>query len=169
MRQKNFYLFHVDVYMAAISLSAAALTALNTKGSTPAIDTILSLDKPQSEVPQPSTIITCRFVRTIGVSTAVEAFDDRFKGLPPDKVNEFRLQMIAALGDDPLQAGDEVMFVWLEGGGLKIVRPGKLGGFIRYEPVERRLLEAYLDPVSSISPQLLNSYLENAGKVLQQD
>ena len=51
--------------------------------------------------------------------------------------------------------GESVTFYWIKGGGIIIARNNTIGGIIRNNEIEKRLLDVYIDPSRSVSPDLV--------------
>jgi hypothetical protein len=164
MRRKNFYVMEVDVYMAAVNLSPRALAAVKaTKGSGSAVDA--ALNGPNGDVSQPAVTVVLRFVRDVDSKKVSEAFNDVFSGVSPEKIANFGKQLSAAIGEAGMKTGEEVMFVWMEGGGLKFIKNGVVGGGVTDSDIEHKLLGAYLDPTKAVSPELLACFNANIDKI----
>ena len=165
MRKKNFYIVAVDVYMAALNLSPKALeNAKKTKGSgEESVEAILQGTK--GNIPQPAATVVLRFVRDVDRKKVSDAFNDAFAGISPERIDNFGKQLSAAVGEAGMKKGEEVMFVWLEGGGMKFIKNGVVGGEVNDAEIERRLLGVYIDPARTVSPELLQCFNDNIDKL----
>ena len=127
------------------------------------MDAILSSG--QNAAPEAKAMITCRFVRDVGLRNVVDAFKESFAGLPQETIDYFASQMVSALGDGGMKKNDEVVFVWMGNGLVHIIKNGKIGSVIRNDSTARRLLEVYLSSERTVSPQLVASFKENVEKI----
>lgn len=160
MRRKNFYIMEVDVYMTAVNLSPKAVRIVkDLKCSGDLVQAVL--DGSSSDVPQPAVSVVLRFVRDVDSKKVSDAFNDVFVGIAPEKIANFGKQMSMAIGETGMKTGEEVMFVWMEGGGLKFIKNGVVGGTVEDKDIERQLLGAYLDPAKAVSPELLTCFQTN--------
>ena len=116
-------------------------------------------------VPHPKALVTCKFVRDVGMGSVVSAFKDAFVGLPKEVIDEFAIQLESAVGTTGMKKDDEVLFMFLGDGEVRIIRNGKVGGGMRNKEAERRLLELYVTPERAVSPELVNCFQSNVQKV----
>lgn len=165
MRRKNFYVMEVDVYMAAINLSPRALQSVKASKGTGSSSVEAVLKGTKGEIPQPAVTVILRFVRDVDSKKVSEAFNDVFTGVAPDKIANFGKQLSAAIGETGMKTGEEVMFVWMEGGGMKFIKNGVVGGGVSDKDIEHKLLGAYLDPAKAVSPELLACFNANIDKI----
>ena len=163
MRRKNFYVMEVDVYMTAVNLSPQALTNVKANNGSSAVEAILKGTK--GEIPQPAVTVVLRFVRDVDSKKVSEAFNEVFAGVAPEKIANFGKQLSSAVGEKGMKTGEEVMFVWMEGGGMKFIKNGVVGGGVMDKEIEHKLLGAYLDPVKAVSPELLACFNANIDKI----
>lgn len=165
MRRKNFYIMEVDVYLAAINLSPKALENVRASKATGAACIDAALKGPKGGIPQPAVTVVLRFVRDVDSKKVSDAFSDCFVGVSPERIANFGAQLNAALGEGGMKNGEEVMFVWMEGGGMKFIKNGVVGGGVTDAEIERKLLGAYLDPAKAVSPELLACFSANIDKI----
>lgn len=166
MRRKNLYLFEVDVYLTGLSLLEETIQELQMDQNLTPARAVLASQVTNSKLEgQPVAFVTCRFVRDVGLNSILDAFQETFTGLPSDDVLEFRNQLGAAVGQDGVKKGDEVIFAWLHNGGMKILLNGVVGGQVKNPLVEERLIEVYVDKKRTVSPQLVQSLHENISKI----
>lgn len=157
MRRKSFYVVAVDVYMTGLNMLPKVSQKVRQAGEGKAIDVVMGLAA-ENPFPEASTCITMHFVRDVTTAQCVDAFKDAFKGCNPEGIARFGAVMTEAVGENGCKVGDEVSFYWLEGGGLAIDRAGTKPYVVRDAEIERRLLEVYLDPARTVSPDLLKSF-----------
>lgn len=167
MRKKNFYLIEVDVYMAAASLSPSALANAkswiqNRNGTIAAA--VLNAQS-ATKTPQAAAMITMRFARDVGASNLKGAFNEILAGLPAPEIAAFTEQVGDAVGAEGVKNGEDVLFVWMEGGGLMIVCKGRVGR-ISNPAVEEKLLEGYLNPDKGVSPELRKCFADNVANLV---
>lgn len=160
MRRKLIIFFEVDVYLAGLNLLDETLNNLKEDSNLLPSKAVLNSQYISNLQGQPVALITCRFVRDVGLTTILDAFETTFSGLPPDDVKEFRNQLSSAVGTNGVKQNDEVIFAWLNNGGMKIMLNGVVGGSIMNPAVEERLIETYIDKNRTVSPELYNSLLE---------
>lgn len=132
MRSKNLYLINLDVYTAAVSLSPMALKSAklwqgNQDGKTIS-DAILEPVDNAAQRLEPVVCITLRFARAFPSIALQGAFNEILAGLPSDVIKEFTNEVGKAIGQSGVQQGDDILFVWMRGGGLKFVRNGQVSG-----------------------------------------
>jgi hypothetical protein len=120
----------------------------------------------KNDPPQPIAMVTCRFVRDVGMGSVVGAFKDAFKGLPTKVIDDFASEMESAVGAGGMKKDDEVLFVWMGNGTVYIIRNGKIGGTIKTKESERRLMEVYLTPERGVSQELVKSFQQNVINVI---
>mmetsp|Transcript_25368 Transcript_25368/g.37414 ORF Transcript_25368/g.37414 Transcript_25368/m.37414 type:complete len:223 (+) Transcript_25368:139-807(+) len=160
MRRKNLYVMEVDVYLAAIHLTPTALSNArswkknNSSGSV--ADAILT-GNVKSAAPQAKAVVTLRFVRDVGVSSLNGAFNEILAGLPQDVITNFTDQVRAIASENGVKKGEDLFFVWMEGGGMKLVGSGIVAS-VDNPQVERKLLDGYLDIERGVSPELRKSF-----------
>lgn len=159
MRKKNFYIVAVDVYLVGLYLSPSALQAAKKwragdKSKTLA-ETLLELPAEPRKSTNPKVVITLRMVRDLSTKQIVDAFNDAFAGLPADSINAFAEILSKAVGTLGVSKGEDVTFIWLNSGGLYVMKNKEQGYTVIDEDIERRLLETYCDPKRAVSPELL--------------
>lgn len=158
MRRKSFYVVAVDVYMCGLNIAPSLKPAVK-KAPQAAIDVLMSA--PQAgPIPDSSVCITLHFVRDVTTAQCVDAFRDAFKGCSPDGISKFAKMMTDAVGNDGCKIGEEINFYWMEGGGLFIDKAGTKAYVVQDAEIERRLMEVYLDPSRTVSPDLVKSFNE---------
>jgi len=161
MRKKNFFVVEVDVYLIALSLSDDALQGgkmalfcgnkltealLGTKNST----------QDSSLAPRVSTRL--KFVRQVTTAQVVEAFNEAFQGCNAEAVSNFKTILSSSIGSNGMKVGEEITFYWLKTGGLLFEKDGETSEVINDPEIEKRLLEVYVDPSRTVSPELVNSF-----------
>ena len=152
----------LDVYLAAAALSPAAVMGAKswivTRNGTIAdalLDTKCGIKDPQAVA-----MVTLRFVRDVGASSLKGAFNEILAGLPTSTIEAFTEQVAEAVGSAGVKTGDDVLFVWMEGGGLYIMCNGRVGRVVN-RAVERQLLEGYLNPDKGVSPELRKCFADH--------
>jgi hypothetical protein len=165
MRRKNFYIMEVDVYMTAVNLSQKAVQNVKASKASGGSMVEAALQSSKGPIPQPAVTVVLRFVRDVDSKKVSEAFNDLFAGVAPDRIANFGKQLSTAVGETGMKTGEEVMFVWMEGGGMKFIKNGVVGGGVNDSEIERRLLGAYLDPAKAVSPELLSCFNANIDKI----
>ena len=164
MRKKNLYVVAVDVYMAAAFLSPSAVANAKAWKSGTIADAVLSANS-NTKSPQAAAIVTLRFVRDVGASNLKGAFNEILSGLPLAEINAFTEQVGASVGAEGVKNGEDILFVWMEGGGLSIVCKGK-AGHIDNPAVEKKLLDGYLDAEKGVSPDLRKCFADNIANIV---
>jgi hypothetical protein len=167
MRKKNLYVVEVDVYQAAASLSPSAVANAkswiqNREGS---VATAVLSAKSGTKTPQAAAMITMRFARDVGSSSLTGAFNEILAGLPAAEITAFTEQVSNSVGKDGVKTGEDVLFVWMEGGGLMIVCKGRVG-HINNPAVEQKLLDGYLNPEKGVSPELRKCFADNIASLV---
>ena len=161
MRRKNLYLFEVDVYLTGLSLLDETILVLQSNLQISPTEAIIGSQKLPNLQGQPVAFVTCRFVRDVSLSSILDAFEITMAGLPQDDINQFRVQLSNAVGSNGVKKDDEVIYAWLNNGGMKIMLNGVVGGFVSNPLVEQRLIETYIDKKRTVSPQLVDSFHKN--------
>jgi hypothetical protein len=95
----------------------------------------------------------------------VDAFNDALAGCSKTTVDKFTQQLTDVVGENGMKAGEEVHFMWLNGGGIQILKNGKFQEPINDPEVETRLLEVYIDKSRTVSKELVKSFESNIDKV----
>lgn len=162
MRRKNFYIVEVDVYLTALCLSPPALERgrLAAHQHKSLAEEILSAPRTQSGgIPEAAVIL--KFVRNVTTNQIVEAFNDAFVGCDQASIDQFKNLLRDSIGLDGMPKGNEIVFCWLQGGGLAVSKNGICGEVMKSPEIEKRLLEVYVDPSRAVSPQLVESIQGN--------
>lgn len=167
MRRKNFYIVEVDVYITGLYLSSIALKAAKScvaQGPTCQLAEEI-IKKSVSGNRASAACITLNFVRTVTKSQVVDAFNEAFEGLPAAEIEKFRKTLADTVGDAGMKAGEQVVFTWLSGGGLMISTTADNASCISSPALEQRLLEVYLDPKRTVSPELVKCVNQHIGQI----
>ena len=162
MRRKNLYITEVDVYNAGLYLSDAALkVAKDSKTKDPELESLPTalgdyLVQSGQKSPQGELATRLVFVRDVGQSSIVEAFNDAFKGCDTVVVDKFKKAYGEAVGVDGMKKGESCTFIWLNGsGGLVVEKNGVVTPLATSAELEKRLLQVYLQPKQAVSPELV--------------
>jgi hypothetical protein len=159
MRRKSFYVMAVDVYICGLSMSPTLIEDI--KKTAPAakdVANIVVTSPATSPFPTANMCVTMQFVRDVTTAQAVDAFRDAFKGCNAAGIAKFGTIMTDAIGGNGCKVGEEVTFYWIEGGGLYIDKAGTKAYVVQDAEIEKRLIEVYLDPTRTVSPDLVKSY-----------
>lgn len=170
MRRKDFYVFAVDVYLVGLYVSPMNLFHMQHCIRNDTINNMCDvlLDKEddsdhQNETKQPHISVVLKFVRACTKDEVVTAFVTTFADLPSDDVQLFRSELDSRLSDDGVNIGEEVVFYWLEGGGLVITQNQAFHSNCSpytSKSIEKRLLEVYLHPDRTVAVELVNQMVE---------
>lgn len=157
MRRKNFFIVDVDVYEVGLCLSKENLVK-GQKAIQSGESLANALYKNGKILPDKiaEIAIPLKFVRYVSTTQIVEAFNDSFVGCSQDGIDLFKDALRSIVGKAGLALGQEMTFYWLRGGGLVIAKDGEIAEVIYYPELEKRLLEVYIDPNRSVSPDLIN-------------
>lgn len=162
MRRKNFYIVEVDVYRVGLYFSSEAQklakNAFTSSGSVSEAIFEGHITRHSNGISPPMVSTNLRFVRQVTTAQVVEAFNDAFVGCNADSVGKFKSILRESIGENGMKVGEEIMFFWLKDGGLAFEKGGKLSDVINDTEVEKRLLEVYVDPKRSVSPELVKSF-----------
>ena len=161
MRKKNLYVVEVDVYVVGLYLSQGAVKAAKDVkakdaelGSLP--EELAKLSRAtggQASSPVVATQLT--FVRDVGQSSIVEAFNDAFAGCDKAAVDSFKKAFAEAVGSAGMKKGESFSFMWAgAGGGLALQKNGVVSIVANNASIESKLLEVYLSPTKTVSPEL---------------
>ena len=165
MRRKNLLVVEVDVYNAALYLSDAALVVAKAAKAKDAelkeLPAVLAAHiAAGSSKAQVATKLV--FVRDVGQSSVVEAFNDAFKGCDVAVVEKFKKAYGEAVGVSGMKNGESCTFIWLGGGGGLVVEKGGVVTPLAKSPeIESRLLKVYLQPGTAVSPELVKCVKEH--------
>lgn len=158
MRKKNLMLFEVDIYQVGLRLSSESLSLAkaailkNEKFSDAFIDSVLNTSV-NDIIPWVS--VPLKFVRTVSTNQVIEAFNEAFVGCDKAGIEQFKTALRESIGLHGVTAGEEIIYYWLKGGGLIIVKNGVAGSIMKNKEIEKRLLDVYVDPKLSVSPDLV--------------
>ena len=85
-----------------------------------------------------------------------------FKSCDVNDVNIFKTALSEAIGSSGVKTGDEVTFFWLNNGALQVANNGEPGPIVPVPAViGQQLLSVYLNPLMTVSKELLNSVRDN--------
>lgn len=169
MRRKNLYIVEVDIYKVALCLSADALK----KGKEAVLsgrkmsDLLLDDENTSSSTLStsiPALSVPLVFVRSVSTHQVVEAFNDAFVGCNQEGINLFKDKLREVVGTAGMKVGETVTFYWVKGGGIIIAKNNLCGGIMRNTEIEKRLLDVYIDPSRTVSPDLvkcIQSYIKD--------
>lgn len=105
---------------------------------------------------KPHIAMILRMVRDVEKETTLASFAEAFGGIPQEDIDRFRAELGRRVDDSGTLIGEEILFMWKQGGGLTITQRDESPTFY-CASVERRLLQIYLDPVRCICKDLLQS------------
>ena len=153
MRRKNLYVTMVDVYVVGMYLSPKTVVDLKRVKSGNFSDIILkSCDK--DEVRAGATL---KFVRDVGQSSIVQAFDEAFTGCDKEEIRVFKDALSQEVGEGGLKKGETLAFYWLGKNGLEIKKNDSAGKIFIQQEIGKRLLGVYLDPEKTVSRELVET------------
>ena len=156
MRKKRILFVDVDIYLVGLSLSKAYTEkAKKWIVDETSLSEILFAEDSVKTADHSNIAVNLKFVRSVTTHQIVEAFNDSFRDCNPISVQHFKTALNLSLGADGMKQGEEVIFVWHNGGGLSIVVNGATKEFISDREIEKRLLEVYIDPKRTVSPELV--------------
>ena len=166
MRRKNFYVVEVDVYLASLHLAPSILSRLKSTPNSDNIDLVdMILNQNNRNVGSDfdaRASVSLRFVRNLASEKVTEAFNDAFKSCDVNDVNIFKTALSEAIGSSGVKTGDEVTFFWLNNGALQVANNGEPGPIVPVPAViGQQLLSVYLNPLMTVSKELLNSVRDN--------
>lgn len=177
MRRKNFYIVEVDVYLIGINLSPSmvdkgkewSLTENNSKSLSDALLEKKPLEfgnKKKTIHPKHDVKIglTLRFVRSVTKSQFLDAFNEAFVGCKPANIVTFKNSLGKIVDESGVKSGEEIHFYWLDNGDFTVSRNGIMGDTFNLEEINHRLLEVYIDPRRTVSPELsksIHDFLKN--------
>jgi hypothetical protein len=164
MRRKNFYIVDVDVYLIGISLADDTLKVAkkwNSSGGGKSLaDSIFDSYRLSSNPSKVTLSATLRFCRGATTAQFLNAFEDAFKGCDQVAVEEFK-SVFSELITAGIKEKDEFVFYWLDNGDVLVSLNGQIGNVLSYKELNKRLLEVYIDPKRTVSPELLHSLEHN--------
>lgn len=172
IRRKNLYVVEVDVYTVGIYLSEAALkTAKRSKSHDAELNALAADLSNHNKAPvklhhEPQVAAKLSFLRDVGQSSIVEAFNDAFKGCNPEAVAAFKKAYGEAVGPNGLKKGESCTFYWMSGqGGLFVESRGIVTPLAKSQELEQKLLNVYLNPGAAVSPELVSCLKNNIEKL----
>ena len=165
MRRKNFYIVDVDVYLVGISLADDTLKIAkqwnSNGGGKSLVDSIFDSYHLLSSKPSKVTLsATLRFCRGATTAQFLNAFEDAFKGCDQVAVEDFKT-VFSELITAGIKEKDEFVFYWLDNGDVVVSMNGQIGNVLPHKELNKRLLEVYIDPKRTVSPELLHSLEHN--------
>ena len=181
MRRKNFYIVEVDVYLIGVSLSSATLSKDKAwgaagKDSPTLAEALLNQSDYYDKITNKKTqaqykneikiCLTLRFQRSVTKAQFIEAFNDAFAGCNQTSVDIFKESLGKIVDDTGVKQGEEIFFYWLDNGDFTVSRNGKLGNTFNIAEINQRLLEVYIDPKRTVSPELAKS-IEHVMKTIE--
>ena len=167
MRRKNLFVVEVDVYLASLYLGTEALQAAKAvkvsdasmAGLSDALAASLAKEGPAATAQVATTL---KFVRDVGQTKVVEAFNEAFAGCDKAAVDSFKKNMADTIGANGMKNGETLTFYWMNGGaGLAVEKNGEVGPALKAPELEKRLLEVYTRPASAVSPELIKTVKEH--------
>lgn len=165
MRRKNFYVVDVDVYLIGISMADGTLKVAkqwkSRSGGKSLVDSLFDSYNLLSTSPSKVTLsATLRFCRGATAAQFLNAFEDAFKGCDQVAVEEFKT-VFSELITAGIKEKDEFVLYWLDNGDVLVSMNGQLGNVLPNKVLNKRLLEIYIDPKRTVSPELLHSLEHN--------
>ncbi len=171
MRRKNFYIVEVDVYLLGMYLSNNELTngkewckssKENFSLSNALLEQKLVVGKDNKihTITDKNDVKIClslKFMRTITKVQFLDAFNEAFAGCNPAHIETFKTSLGQVVDDTGVKQGEEIFFYWLNNGDFTVARNGKLGDTFNINEINLRLLEVYIDPKRTVSPELSKS------------
>jgi len=172
MRRKNFYIVEVDVYQIGISLSSAVLSngkrwAAAGKEIPSLSDALLDNSQYFDKITNKKTqgnykneikiCLTLHFKRAITKSQFLDAFNEAFAGCNPISVDIFKKSLGKIVDESGVKQDEEIFFYWLDNGDFTVSRNGVIGDTFNIDEINHRLLEVYIDPKRTVSPELSQS------------
>ena len=157
MRRKNLYITEVDVYMIGINLSDKALKQAKEwnatlKGQCTLVDHI---SPGKAAVPTEVKVsATLRFCRHITKDQFLTAFEEAFKGLSAEAINDFKSVMGKSIVTGAVTQTDSLVLYWLDNGEVLFALNGVFGEPLTNLELNKRLLEVYIDPTRTVSKEL---------------
>jgi hypothetical protein len=109
--------------------------------------------------------VNLNFLKSVTTNQIIEAFNGSFQGCNQKQATEFLNIFRTAIGTKGLFNGETIEFWWLRSGGLLILINGEVKTFFLGDEIEKRLIEAYVDPKRTVSPGLCVDVISNLSKV----
>lgn len=169
------YIVEVDVYQIGLSISDRILKKSKSDGINNLVlsndspstisDFVINSNSKDKNVCKAS--ISLKFVRTVSQKQILDAFHESFIGCDPIHIAKFN-EVIGAVMGTEMKSGQEVIFHWMEGGGLVFMKDGVVveNSCFSNPEIERRLLEVYVDPRRAVSPELITSIQSNIAEII---
>mmetsp|Transcript_32930 Transcript_32930/g.33539 ORF Transcript_32930/g.33539 Transcript_32930/m.33539 type:complete len:256 (-) Transcript_32930:184-951(-) len=174
VRKKNLYVVGVDVYVAGLSLDLRILQYTSawfqSKRDKPLIETLINppMDDVTNKQPAPTDakiVISLRFLRNVSTKQMTKAFEDSFKSYPQEAMSLFFTGLVNTVGEKGIKKGDELTYTWLYNGEFIISKNDDLKWVIKNDIVARALLEMYVSPEKSITPDLTQCLEKHVTKI----
>jgi len=160
MRRKNLFVVEVDIYFIGLNISDTTL-AQAKQWSTSFRNKCSLAEHVYGNLSNKSTLpteiklsATLRFARGVTKAQFLDAFDAAFKGLSKEVIDDFKKSMGESIGDVSVSKGDEFVFYWMDNGDVAFTKNGVFGEPLRFPDLNMRLLEVYIDPTRTVSPEL---------------
>ncbi|KAJ1439157.1 hypothetical protein B484DRAFT_415978 [Ochromonadaceae sp. CCMP2298] len=159
MRRKNLYVVEVDIYMIGISLSDQTVKSAKEWAASEkkcSLADYIFPSAPSNTDKGPSDVkiaATLRFARGVTRQQFIDAFDEAFKGLPKEMIDDWKSQMQRSITAN-VEKDDEIIFYWLDNGEVLFTKNGVVGQSLKYNILNKRLLEVYIDPARAVSKEV---------------
>lgn len=165
MRRKNFYVVDVDVYLIGISMADDTLKVakqwMSRGDGKSLVDSIFNSYNLLSSSPSKVTLsATLRFCRGATTAQFLNAFEEALKGCDQVAVEDFK-KGFSELITTGIKEKDEFVLYWLDNGDVLVSMNGQTGSVLSNKGLNKRLLEVYIDPKRTVSPELLHSLEHN--------
>jgi hypothetical protein len=151
MRRK----FFLNVYMVGLYTNHSTADSIASQlKRNPSLSVAEILKKEDDS----TATILLHFHRAVGKQQFINALMESFDGFQAAEIEPFKKYLDAIVEADGLIIGDRIEISWLKNGGVCISKNGKISTcFGRKKDIEVRLLEVYLDPKRSVTPDLIKS------------
>ncbi len=105
--------------------------------------------------------LSIKFVKSVSTATMIQALQDSFIGCNPEAVKKMLQSLTDSIGPKGLFPGDIIEYHWLNGGGVLMSVRGEFKSTFFDPEIERRLLEVYIDPSRTVSPELYSDIVKH--------
>jgi len=99
-------------------------------------------------------VVLLRFTRNIAEDLFIDLLQQPLGNYSLEANDTFRAFLFEVIEDQTIRRGDEITFYWFDDGSLVVAKNGEIRGNLRYPELYHGVLNIFLDPKITISPDL---------------
>lgn len=99
-------------------------------------------------------VVILRFTRNIEEELFIDLLQQPLGSYSLEANESFRAFLFHVIEDRTIRKGDEITFYWFDDGSLVVAKNGEIRGNIKFQELYHAVLDAFLNPQISISPDL---------------